>query len=68
MPRRAAALQFVFGHPLVVSVVAGVRSVSHLDDAVENLQWPIPDALWDELRAEGLLAEHVPTPRERTTS
>ncbi len=62
VPLRAAALQFVFGHPLVVSVVAGVRSISHLDDAVENLQWPIPDALWDELREEGLLRMDVPTP------
>ena len=62
VPLRAAALQFVFGHPAVVSVVAGVRSVSHLDDAVTNLQHPIPTALWDELRAAGLLPESVPTP------
>lgn len=62
VPLRAAALQFVFGHPQVVSVVAGVRSVAHLDDAVTNLQWDIPAALWDELRTEGLLPEDVPTP------
>ena len=62
VPLRAAALQFVFGHPQVVSVVAGVRSVAHLDDAVANLQHPIPGALWDELRVEGLLPEGVPTP------
>ena len=59
---RAAALQFVFGHPLVVSVVAGVRSVAHLDDAITNLHCDIPASLWDELRAEGLLPEDVPTP------
>ena len=59
---RAAAMQFVFGHPLVVSVVAGVRSVSHVDDAVANMQWDIPAALWDEFRSEGLLPEGVPTP------
>ena len=62
VPLRAAALQFVFGHPQVVSVVAGVRSVAHLDDAVANLQWDTPAALWDELRMEGLLPENVPTP------
>ena len=62
VPLRAAALQFVFGHPQVVSVVAGVRSVSHLDDAVTNLQHPIPDKLWEELRGGGLLPEDVPTP------
>lgn len=62
VPLRAAALQFVFGHSLVVSVVAGVRSISHLDDAIENLRWPIPEALWDELKEQGLIAAGVPTP------
>ena len=62
VPLRAAALQFVFGHPLVVSVVAGVRTVAHLDDAVANLQQSIPPELWDDLRREGLLPEGVPTP------
>mgnify|MGYP001816721315 CR=1 FL=1 len=65
VPLRAAALQFVFGHPLVVSVVAGVRSIAHLDDAVGNLRWSIPDAFWLELKAEGLLDERVPTPADR---
>lgn len=64
VPLRAAALQFVFGHPQVVSVVAGVRSIPHLDDAIENLRWPIPDGLWAELKAEGLLDERVPTPKD----
>jgi D-threo-aldose 1-dehydrogenase len=59
---RAAAMQFVFGHPLVVSEVAGVRTVTHVDDAIENLSRPIPAALWEELRAEGLLDARVPTP------
>jgi D-threo-aldose 1-dehydrogenase len=63
VPLRAAALQFVFGHPQVVSVVAGVRSISHLDDAVESLRWPIPDAFWHDLRSEGLVRLDVPTPR-----
>ena len=62
VPLRAAALQFVFGHPLVVSVVAGVRTVAHLDDAVANLQQSIPPELWEDLRREGLLPEGVPTP------
>ncbi len=59
---RAAAMQFVFGHPLVVSVVAGVRSIPHVDDAIANMRWDIPAQLWDEFRAEGLLPEEVPTP------
>ena len=62
VPLRAAALQFVFGHPLVVSVTIGARSIAHVDDAVGNLQWDIPAELWQEFRSEGLLPEHVPTP------
>jgi D-threo-aldose 1-dehydrogenase len=31
-------------------------------DTVEQLRRPIPDAVWDELRAEGLLAPGVPVP------
>lgn len=62
VPLRAAALQFVFAHPAVVTVVAGVRKVSHLDDTAAMMQVPIPDALWEELRAEGLLAPDAPTP------
>jgi D-threo-aldose 1-dehydrogenase len=63
VPLRAAALQFVYAHPAVATVVAGVRTIAHLDDTVENLQVEIPDALWVELRAEGLLHPEAPTPK-----
>jgi D-threo-aldose 1-dehydrogenase len=60
---RAAALQFVYAHPAVAAVAAGVRTIAHLDDTVAMLQVPIPDDLWDELRAEGLLPAEAPTPK-----
>jgi D-threo-aldose 1-dehydrogenase len=63
VPLRAAALQFVYAHPAVVTVVAGVRTVGHLDDTVAMMQHPIPDVLWDELRSEGLLPPEAPTPK-----
>ncbi|HEY3384752.1 MAG TPA: aldo/keto reductase [Vicinamibacterales bacterium] len=63
VPLRAAALQFGFGHPAVVAVVAGVRKISHLEDTVAMMQVPIPDDLWEELKAEGLLPSEAPTPR-----
>jgi D-threo-aldose 1-dehydrogenase len=63
VPLRAAALQFVFAHPAVETVVAGVRTIAHLDDTVAMMQHPIPDALWDDLRAEGLVAAEAPTPK-----
>jgi D-threo-aldose 1-dehydrogenase len=63
VPLRAAALQFVYAHPAVVSIVAGVRTVGHLDDTVAMMQHPIPDVLWDDLRSEGLLSPEAPTPK-----
>ena len=62
VPLRAAALRFPFGHPAVASVLTGARSPEELRDTVEQLRRPIPDALWDELRAEGLLTPGTPVP------
>jgi D-threo-aldose 1-dehydrogenase len=62
IPLRAAALRFPFGHPAVASVLTGARSPEEVRDTVEQLRRPIPDALWEELRAEGLLAEDTPVP------
>jgi D-threo-aldose 1-dehydrogenase len=62
VPLRAAALRFPFGHPAVASVLTGARSPDEVRDTVEQLRRPIPDALWDELRAEELLAPGAPVP------
>jgi len=62
VPLRAAAMQFPFAHPAVVSLVAGVRMPSHLDDYPAMLARAIPAALWDGLRAEGLLRPDAPVP------
>jgi D-threo-aldose 1-dehydrogenase len=42
--------------------VAGVRTAAHLDDYPAMLAHPIPDSLWNELRAEGLLRADAPVP------
>ncbi|WP_328835885.1 aldo/keto reductase [Streptomyces europaeiscabiei] len=55
VPLRAAA-------PAVASVLTGARSPQEVRDTVEQLRRPIPDALWDELRAEGLLDPDTPVP------
>lgn len=62
VPLRAGALRFPFGHSAVASVLTGARSPDEVRDTVEQLGRPIPDALWDELRAEGLLTEGAPVP------
>ena len=62
VPLRAAAMQFPLAHPAVVSLVAGVRSIAHLDDYPAMLAHPTPTDLWAELRAERLIAPEAPVP------
>ena len=64
-PLRAAALAFPFGHPAVTSVLVGARSAAEVQDAVACFEWPVPEALWAELVATGLLPSDVPTPAGR---
>jgi D-threo-aldose 1-dehydrogenase len=64
-PLRAAALAFPFGHPAVTSVLVGARSAAEVEDAVTCFAWPVPEALWADLVATGLLPDHVPTPAGR---
>ena len=59
---RAAAIQFPLAHPAVVSLIAGVRRIDHLEEYPELMRRPIPGELWDELRAEGLIAAEAPVP------
>lgn len=61
-PLAAAALQFPLGHPAVVSVLAGVRSVAELEANVRSFDSQLPAALWDDLVASGAVAETAPFP------
>ena len=62
VPLPAAALQFPLGHPAVASVVVGARSTAELDEDVGMFRWPIPAALWADLRRQGLIDAEAPTP------
>lgn len=50
-----AAVQFPLRHPAVVSVVLGTRTADQLRSGVARLEAPIPEQLWVDLAAEGLL-------------
>jgi len=62
VPLRAAAIQFPLAHPAVVSLIAGVRRIDHLEEYPELMRRPITGELWDELRGEGLIAADAPVP------
>ncbi|MEV7427387.1 aldo/keto reductase [Streptomyces sp. NPDC091212] len=55
IPLRAAALCYPLRHPAVASVLVGARSAAEIRDAVALAERTVPDDLWAELRAEGLL-------------
>jgi D-threo-aldose 1-dehydrogenase len=59
---KAAAMRFPFGHPSVASVLVGCRSAAELEENIDAFEADVPGDLWRELKAEGLLADEVPTP------
>jgi D-threo-aldose 1-dehydrogenase len=61
----AAALQFPLGHPAVVSVIPGARSVAELQGNLDYIRQPIPADLWAELKHEGLIEQAAPVPGVR---
>ena len=62
VPLQAAALQFPLGHPAVTSVIPGAASAEQVRANAEAFALDIPGALWDELKAEGLLRADAPVP------
>ncbi|MBW8860231.1 MAG: aldo/keto reductase [Caulobacter sp.] len=60
-PLAAAALQFPLAHPQVQSVIPGMSGPGQVRQALAWAEHAIPDALWDDLRAEGLLHPDAPT-------
>jgi D-threo-aldose 1-dehydrogenase len=63
VPLAAAALQFPLAQPVVVSVVPGLDRAERVAETLALYRIPIPPALWDGMRARGLLGETVPVPR-----
>jgi D-threo-aldose 1-dehydrogenase len=62
VPLKAAAIQFPFGHPAIVSVLIGSRSPEEIEENARMLVWEIPEELWDDLRTQGLIGDSAPIP------
>ncbi len=52
-----AAVAFPLRHPAVVSVVLGAAGPGQLGDGIARYRRPVPDALWDDLAAAGLITD-----------
>lgn len=59
----AAAIAFPFSHPSTVNVTLGMRDREQVSRNVELHRRGVPEGLWDDLRAQGLIRPDVPTPR-----
>jgi D-threo-aldose 1-dehydrogenase len=62
VPLAAAALQFPLAHPVVASVIPGLGNPGRVTKTVELMQTKIPAALWQELKATGLVHPQAPQP------
>jgi D-threo-aldose 1-dehydrogenase len=60
VPIGAAALHFTLRHPAVTAAVVGARSPGEIETDVGYLATQVPDELFDELAAEGLVATAAP--------
>jgi D-threo-aldose 1-dehydrogenase len=59
-PIGAVALQFTLRHPAVSAAVVGARSPGEIDADAGYLADRVPDALFEELAAEGLIGTATP--------
>jgi len=57
-----AALNFPLGHDAITAIIPGFSNVAEFNDNLAGYRLAIPDALWDELKAEGLLHKDAPAP------
>ena len=62
VPLNAAALQFGLAHPAVASTIPGARSPAEVEDNARAVSHPVPDALWEDLKEQGLLDQSAPAP------
>jgi D-threo-aldose 1-dehydrogenase len=62
IPMKAAALQFPFGHPAVVSNIPGVKTKDRFEENLSLFTHPIPAEFWAALKAESLIVPEAPVP------
>lgn len=58
----AAAMQFVYAHPAVSTLVMGAKSAAEVRQNVQAIGEVIPAAFWEALKSEALLPGSAPLP------
>jgi D-threo-aldose 1-dehydrogenase len=59
---KAAALQFGMAHPAVTVAVMGARNAAEVADNIAMSEKMVPQAFWQELRAQNLVDARSPLP------
>jgi len=62
VPLSAAAFQFPLAHPAVCAIIPGPRDAGEFNANVPMFTYPIPGALWSDLKSAGVLRQDAPTP------
>ena len=62
IPMKAAALQFPFGHPTVVSNIPGVKTKDRFEENLSLFAHPVPAEFWAALKEENLIVAEAPVP------
>ena len=60
VPLAAVAIQFPLKNPVIASVVFGTRNIDRLNQNLSYYYCDIPDALWQDFKAAGLIAADAP--------
>ncbi len=60
---KAAALQFPLAHPAVATMIPGAVNAAETAENARQITAAIPDGLWSDLQAEGLIRADAPTPK-----
>ena len=61
---RTAALQFAIFPAVAAAVIPGARTPEQVTENVASMQVNLPDAFWQELKHQGLIAENAAVKRE----
>ncbi|WP_342359246.1 aldo/keto reductase [Terrarubrum flagellatum] len=64
VPLPVAAMRFALGHPAIASIVLGAVTPQEIARNMEGFTQRVPQSLWKDLRAAGLMRDDAPMPPE----